>query len=283
MTVEELRSLKEKKGYSFVQVADCCGISIGTVVAVLSGKSKNPRQATLDALEKMLTDPKYEYLGRTYTYEEKARAGHYTNVYGEPILLEPSAEYRAKRAGKTIEDYYALPDGVRKELIDGKFYDMASPTILHQELIAAVLGTIGEYIRKKKGKCEVFFGPVDVQLDEDDDTMLVPDLLIVCDPDKIRKKVIFGAPDFVLEVLSPSTRSKDLFIKAGKYDEAGVREYWMIDPVKKVLISYNFAQGEYFSQVEALKGKKGLAIYGGDCKIDLSELAELIEASEAKE
>ncbi len=277
MTVEELRALKEQKGYSFAQISDFSGVSLGTVVKVLSGKSAKPRQATMAALEKMLTNPEYEYLGKTYTYEEKARAGHYVNAYGESVVMEPALSYSLGKAGYTIEDYYALPEGQRKELIDGVFYDMASPTILHQELVMSVAQMICAFIRRNKGKCKVLLGPVDVQPDEDDRTVLVPDLLIVCDPEKVRKQLIYGAPDFVLEVLSPSTRSKDLNIKTVKYQEAGVREYWIIDPEKELLLSYNFEQGDYIPQIQSLKGKKGLAIYGNECKIDLDELAELIK------
>ena len=118
--------------------------------------------------------------------------------------------------------------------------------------------------------------PVDVQLDCDNKTMVQPDVLIICDPKKIQRFGIFGAPDFVLEVLSPSTRKKDLTLKLNKYIEAGVREYWVIDPEKKILIVYDFAE-EGLPCIYPLEGEVGLAIYEEKLKINLTKIAEIIE------
>ena len=97
-----------------------------------------------------------------------------------------------------------------------------------------------DYVKKNKKPCRVFEAPVDVQLFCDNKTMVQPDVLVVCDRDKIKGFGIFGAPDFILEILSKSTRKKDMGIKLEKYMEAGVREYWIIDPCKEALITYYF-------------------------------------------
>ena len=92
--------------------------------------------------------------------------------------------------------------------------------------------------KKNKGHCKAFVAPVDVQLDCDDKTMVQPDILIVCDPDKLIKQCVFGAPDFVAEVLSKSTKNKDMNLKLMKYKRAGVREYWLIDTENEKVITY---------------------------------------------
>ena len=133
------------------------------------------------------------------------------------------------------------------------------------------MGKIG----RKNGKCKVFVSPIDVQLDCDDKTMVQPDVLILCDLDKQKKQVIYGAPDFVVEILSPSTRKKDLTIKHRKYLNAGVREYWIVDPKEKRLITYDFENGEKVGSYPFTENV-GLAIYDGKITVDLTELAEIV-------
>ena len=139
-----------------------------------------------------------------------------------------------KRQGEyTLEDYYALPEEQRVELIDGVIYDMSAPTSVHQLLGTEILLVLKDYIRKEHSLCVPVASPIDVQLDCDDKTMVQPDVIVVCDREKIQNRCIYGAPDFVVEVLSKSTRKKDLVLKLNKYMTAGVREYWLVNPDKK--------------------------------------------------
>ena len=163
------------------------------------------------------------------------------------------------------------------ERIDGFFYDMTAPRPVHQIISSSVFYTIYNFIRENKGSCIPLYSPVDVQLDCDNRTMVQPDVVIVCDEDKIRDRVIYGAPDFVMEILSPSTRRKDMFIKSEKYCNAGVKEYWMIDPKKKVLIVYDFADEDVTPEIVPLKGEYPMKLYDGKLKINLDEVAEAIE------
>ena len=105
----------------------------------------------------------------------------------------------------TIEDYYALPEEERVELIDGNFFEMKSPNPFHQIAAGEISRQIQNFIQKNKGKCVAFNAPIDVRLDCDDDTMVQPDVVIVCDRGKMKSWGILGAPEFVLEVLSAST------------------------------------------------------------------------------
>jgi Uma2 family endonuclease len=176
----------------------------------------------------------------------------------------------------TLKDYYALPDNRRVELIDGLFYDMASPKTVHQDIIFYIHMSLYEYIRDKKKPCKVFESPVDVQLDCDDKTMLEPDVMVVCDRDKIKEFGIYGAPDFILEVISKSSRQKDMTIKLRKYQAAGVREYWIIDPYKEVLITYDLTDEDYIPNVHPLEGSVPVLISNGELEIDLEPVAESI-------
>lgn len=148
---------------------------------------------------------------------------------------------------KTIADIEALPEGTRAELIDGELFFATAPTIAHQNIVSFLHGTIWSYIKSKSGKCRVFPSPFDVQLNADDVYNLVqPDIAIVCDRDKLSGgKRCIGAPDWVIEVVSPSTKAQDYIVKLNKYQTAGVREYWIIDPEKKRIMVYKFETQDY--------------------------------------
>ena len=141
------------------------------------------------------------------------------------MIREASAPYFVKKQGDyTLEDYYAIPDDIRVELIDGVIYDMSAPTSVHQLLTGFLFTQFMNHVMKEKGSCLPIVSPIDVQLDCDDRTMLQPDVVIVCDRKKVVHRCVYGAPDFVLEILSPSSRKKDSIIKLNKYMNAGVRE-----------------------------------------------------------
>ncbi|MCM1122625.1 MAG: Uma2 family endonuclease [Eubacterium sp.] len=140
----------------------------------------------------------------------------------------------------TIDDIYALPDGERAELIDGKIYYMAPPNTIHQRFVHFFDREIGNYIKERGGECEVFPAPFAVFLEENDKNYVEPDLSIICDKNKITDKGCNGAPDWIIEVVSLGSKAMDYFTKLFKYRTAGVREYWIVDPVKKQVIVYQF-------------------------------------------
>ena len=140
----------------------------------------------------------------------------------------------------TIEDIYALPDGVRAELIDGKIYYMAPPNTKHQRLVHFFDREIGNYIQNRKGECEVFPAPFAVFLNKDDINYVEPDISIICDKTKLDEKGCHGAPDWIIEIVSPGNKPMDYFTKMFKYRTAGVREYWIVDPAKEMVTVYRF-------------------------------------------
>lgn len=142
----------------------------------------------------------------------------------------------------TISDIYALPEGERAELIDGCIYYMAPPSTEHQRLLNFINTEINLYIRQNDGECEVFPAPFAVFLGEDDKNYVEPDISVVRDKSKITDKGCKGAPDWVIEIVSPSSRKMDYYKKLFQYRTANVREYWVVDSEKKVITVYYFEQ-----------------------------------------
>ena len=140
----------------------------------------------------------------------------------------------------SIEDIYSLPEGQRAELIDGEIYMMSPPNRDHQKISAKIHQAIANYIDSKKGSCEVYAAPFPVFLNADDKNYVEPDISVICDKNKLDDKGCNGAPDWIIEIVSPSSRSMDYMTKLFKYRTSGVREYWIIDRQKNRVIVYSF-------------------------------------------
>ena len=142
----------------------------------------------------------------------------------------------------TIEDIYALPDGQRAELIDGQLYMTAPPNRRHQKISFALSRTIADFIDKHNGSCEVYPAPFAVFLNADDKTYVEPDISVICDRNKLDDRGCKGAPDWIIEIVSPSSRRMDYSTKNTLYSEAGVREYWIADPEKERVTVYHYEE-----------------------------------------
>lgn len=140
----------------------------------------------------------------------------------------------------TIDDIYALPDGERAELIDGQIYYMAPPNRKHQTIARELFTSIDSYIKLNDGTCEPFFAPFAVFLNEDDINYVEPDICVICDNNKLTDKGCSGAPDWILEIVSPSNRPMDYYTKLFKYRTAGVKEYWIVDYERNLVMVYDF-------------------------------------------
>lgn len=160
----------------------------------------------------------------------------------------------------TIEDIYNLPEGTRAELIDGQIYYMAPPSGTHQKISMFLSKIIANYIDKKGGNCEVYAAPYAVFLNKDDMNYVEPDLSVICDPSKLDDKGCHGAPDWIIEITSPSTQSMDYGIKLFKYRTAGVREYWIVNPVKKIVSVFDL-ENEQQSGVYSFDDEIPVTIY----------------------
>lgn len=246
MTIQEMREKKNEMGYTDEQIADLSGIPLGTVQQIFSGEVENPRYDILLALE---------------------------GFFAEKYEVKETATYKHGRNGSyTPDDYYALPDEQRVELIDGYFYDMSSPTFGHQSIGGEIYRQIANYILEHGGKCRPFIAPMDVQLDCDNKTIVQPDVGIVCDSSKIKRFGIYGAPDFIVEVISPSTKKKDYALKLSKYMEAGVREYWIVDFAQGKILVY-FFESDVYPVIYGFDQPVPVNIYGDNLQIDFSDIA----------
>lgn len=155
---------------------------------------------------------------------------------------------QAKDIKYTIEDFYALPEGTRAELIDGVIYDMApSPLRIHQEISMELSATIFNYIKSNKGICKVYTAPFDVKLSEN--TVVIPDISVICDPSKLTEKGCSGAPDWVIEITS-SNEAHDYVTKLNLYKHYNVREYWIINPKDESVLVYVFDENIHIEKYD---------------------------------
>ena len=169
----------------------------------------------------------------------------------------------------TIEDIYNLPDGQRAELIDGELYMMATPSRIHQRLVMELSFRIRDYVGNKGGDCEVYPSPFAVFLNANHDIYLEPDISVICDKNKLTDEGCNGAPDWIIEIVSPSSRPMDYNKKLFKYRTAGVREYWIVDPMLQQNHVYNFEHDTFEHYSFSDKVKAG--IYE-NFEIDFSEM-----------
>lgn len=130
----------------------------------------------------------------------------------------------------TAQDYWNLPSGERAELIDGELWDLAAPSRAHQFIQGQLVSRIDSYIKQHNGSCQVYPAPFAVNLFADDSSFLEPDVSVICDHSKLSDRGCEGAPDLVIEIVSPSSRAMDYRTKLNLYTEAGVREYLIVDP-----------------------------------------------------
>lgn len=172
----------------------------------------------------------------------------------------------------TAEDYWALPDGQRAELIDGELYDMAPPTVAHQSIVTELARRLGNAVEQAGGPCKVLVSPVAVNLSADDSTYVEPDVIVVCDPSKLSDRGCEGAPDLIVEVVSPSSRKMDYLTKAALYSEARVREYWVIDPPLKRTTVYRYDIENLAPLVYPFAVPVPVGIWGGTPAITVAEL-----------
>ena len=123
----------------------------------------------------------------------------------------------------TTDDIYALPDGERAELIDGQIYMMGTTSRIHQKLVGQLSRIIGNYIESNHGSCEIYPAPFAVFIKKDDKNYVEPDISVICDKSKLSDRGCEGAPDFIIEIVSPSSRRMDYYKKCTLYAESGVR------------------------------------------------------------
>ena len=274
MTLDELKQRRIELGFSYQELSELSKVPLGTIQKVFGGITSRPRRETILKLESVLGKkeqrmPSVEVRDAAASYQYEDRRHRVPNPETNTHEYDRQGEY-------TLEDYYSLPEEQRVELINGVFYDMGAPTSPHQIIGGEIHAQLLSFRNTRKGPCLPMMSPVDVQLDRDNRTMVQPDVIIVCDRSKITYKGIFGAPDFIVEVLSPSTRKKDMTLKMSKYIDAGVREYWLIDPRTRQVVVHDFEHGN-IPAIYTFLDKIPVGIWDGECMVDLSGAAELLD------
>lgn len=316
MNIQILQKRRKELGYTYQMVSEMSGIPLPTVQKVLGGFTKSPRFETMQALERVLSPGRDSRPTDGGTLPGGSAGGALDVMAGEPhgiyshkefdkdvMAGEPQAAYlvRGQRVRKplqednrscypllpnrrqgeyTAKDRDSLPEEVHTELIDGVIYDMASPKYTHQIIVTELLTQINAQIEKCGKDCLAFSAPTDVWLTKDDRNIFQPDIFVICDDRMLEEGgYITGAPPFIVEVLSPSTRSGDLLLKAYKYHEAGVREYWIVDPDEKRILVYNYDRdpdgtvNTAFSFLEDVP----VGISGGKCSINLKRAKAILD------
>ena len=272
MTVQEMKERKRELGYTNEMLAAQSGVPLGTVQKVFAGTTKAPRRETLLALERALF-PESEK--KSYKYPMAGSDAMAVHEGAVSYMADyPGAPGDPRQGTYTLDDYYALPDERRVELIDGVIYDMSCPLRVHQAILGQLHLQLAPCVEEHP-ECELFFAPADVRLDNDNRTMVQPDLYIVCGKEETDKRRLNGAPDFVIEILSPSNRAHDMIRKLNKYHNAGVREYWIVDPEKLRVMVYDFTEDIYV-KLYTFEDTIPVLISQGECSVDFRKILEKV-------
>ena len=275
MTIEQMIERKRELGYTNQKLSELSGVPIPTIQKIFSNKTKFPREDTIKALSEVLEN-KQENDSNNFSYIRNKDYSNYELHEEAAFNVKKPINKSNNYENKDINDYLALPEGTRIELIDGKFYDMAAPTTPHQDIAGGIYVAFYNHIKSNKGACKTYISPIDVQLDRDDKTMVQPDVVIVCNKENITRPRIVGAPDLVVEVLSPSNFMMDIVIKLHKYNKAGVREYWIVVPEEKKTIVYRLENSIEDVKIYDFDEEVPVGIWDGKCKVKIGEFYEEI-------
>ena len=252
--IEELIERKSELGYTNEMISEKSGVPLSTVNKIFGRQTAKPRYNTLQSLHCVL----------------------FPEIHSRKETAKKQGEY-------TIQDWLDLPDGLHMELIDGRLYDRNTPTTKHQFIAGELYAELRSALRsEKKGHkdCRVFIAPASVQPDmADDRNGYIPDVFIVCDKKKYKEgEMIKGAPDFVAEVLSPSTEKYDRGSKLNKYWQSGVREYWIIDISEEEVCVYEFGKGVP-PAVYSFDDQIPLGISEGRITVDFKSISDYMHES----
>ena len=282
MDLKRLKRMKKLSRLTAQDISVASGIPLSTVQKIFAGQVENPREKTITAIEKVLEKyyPPEAGLNMDYDYsDEYYNAGN--RVYAERLGREyVDYELDSMYREYTIDDYYAIPDDMRVELIDGRIYNLSAPSVNHQHIVGTIYHFFRNYIDNGHDGCRVFMAPLDVRLDLDNKTMIQPDLIGFCEHDKDDNGVdprlrldrnIEGAPDFIVEVISRWSYTRDASLKYDKYLNAGVREYWLVDPFRKTVTVNDFVNDTHV--VYTFDDTVPVMLTGGELTIDFKQVA----------
>ena len=276
MTLDQMKTIKKNFGISVREISENTEVPFGTVQKIFTGETENPRFATLYKLNEFFVEFSLKYLDEMPEEPAYVRDSH---RYIPPDSSAEELDYfeltLGKRQGEfTVSDRDALPDDIRTELIDGYIYYLAVPNRKHQLIAGIIHADLLNYAFNNDRGCLPQIAPVDVNLDDDDQTMLQPDVLVLCHEDR-DDRYVHGAPEFVVEIISKSSRKMDTIIKLNKYLKAGVREYWIVDLYNETVTVYDFGSDDFPTQY-TFDDAVPVGISGGDCSIDFRRIKDVL-------
>lgn len=222
MDISELKKKKQAAGLTNAQIAEKTGIPFSTVNKIFSGATRNPRYATISAIEELLDQ---------MLDQPKVLPSEFKKIV-EDLDLNCDYDYDVtgwKNLNKT-----------RKEIIDGKLHTIPWPDRIHQRILHHLSYEIERFIYVYGGDCEVYSTPFYVKLFKDRDTYVLPDLCVICRPEILTPKGCVGAPDWIIEIVSEEDLQHDYITKVSLYQQAGVRMYWIVDQNTLSTMAYDF-------------------------------------------
>jgi len=283
--IEKLKERKKKLKLTTAQLAEKAELPVSTVSKIMTGETKNPSYATIEKIADVLNHE--EMVRRVYAYFQALQ--EYINknpqktvdqiefgkkYFKENITSMDNDGYEGNLALAQqripIEYIHQLGEDKQIELLDGHLIYNEAPNVRHQILVQNLGKAIDAYISANNGKCRMFNVGINLYFEDDDNTLLIPDIVVLCDESKLGESGITGAPDWIIEVVSPSTRRADYNNKMHKYMCQGVKEYWIIDPEKERVTTY--IQGEpMLAYVYAFEDVIPVGIYGGQLEIRIKD------------
>ena len=173
-----------------------------------------------------------------------------------------------------LDEYEALPEDTRAEVFEDQIQYRASTSQIHQTILLALSSYLNSYVKSKERLCKVISAPFDVKLDDHLLLIVQPDIMIVCDKSKLDGKRCNGAPDFIIEIVSPNNSSDDYIKKLYYYKKYGVREYWIVDPNRRT-VSVSYFEGDMISIPYAFSSTIKVNIYS-DLYVDFKEIEQML-------
>lgn len=264
MTIEMLKRRKQELGYSYETISALSGVPLSTVQKIFGGLVGSPRCETLKKLESALFG----------SYEMRL-----SEISDHTVLRDPAAETFAldldpMQGRHTFEDWLLLPANSDLELMDGEYFYVGSPSIRHQLISGDIYSAFKNFIREHQGGCKVFMPRIGVRLCSDKDDAVEPDVFVVCQKEKMLPSYISGAPDLTVEVRSKNDTNRYILKKFNKYRDAGVREYWLVDPAENTIETYLFTEEGTLVNDYTFDDRVPVRIWDKQCVVDFAEIKE---------
>jgi len=291
--VDELNRRRKLAGMTYEALSEKSGVPLSTIRKIFGHITESPRYGTLEKLERALPVRTDKALSaepderRGILRDDSGKSRIWDEKNGFPEWVREEAIYgTAAISGEgkgpyTVEDYEALPEGSRLELLDGEFCNMAEPAVEHQYCESLLEQQLNDCIRKHGLDCLALHEAPLVPDPEDRKTVLCPDIMVICGRDMVEKGKVTGAPPLVMEILSPSTRGYDFSLKKEKYQNSGVREYWLVDIQHKVICLFDLEHagepGVPLYTVYGFGQKVPVGISEGRCSIDFGAISSALE------